>query len=541
MTVLRAQVLDAGSPVQGRTVTLEPYTGNPYRRPGPPRAPATSDASGWVSWTLPDPTRRPGPKGLAWVLRGLEAQPVVARTDPAEGTVTLDAAHRLGTLDAQGGLVAAPAPVAPSVSQEISQAADTDPEREQFIPARLSDAALRAFFERRRHTLRSTFETRYRADQPPVMAAPPTITFTAATGATTITGGIAVPILLAPNGAALDPRFAHRGAPLSNRASSGFQGTVAQAKSGTGGGGTALTSGGYPHSLEFVYDGAVFEFIAFADGGPWNYRLWVDGVPKAARSENQAGSNGNDNRVKVDFGTRANRRIRIDFARTVGPIKVWTGPQDTITPAPPRWGNLLIIGDSFADAANGINSLDVYSMSLVTLLGAGDYYIDGQGGSGFTVTGGTGKAVYLDRINLVPDTWTPDLILLQGSTNDGASSSATVTAAVQAAIARCRVRWPDAVLALSGLMLPNASSAFTAGNVTNNSSLIALASSVDILIDPVAKGWFSGTGNAGAVTGTGNADIYRSNDTVHPTQAGHDYLASRTARDLLAGLAVLAP
>lgn len=400
--------------------------------------------------------------------------------------------------------------------------------------------ALDAAYERRIHVLRTTWESNFRVDQPPVMATPPTITFTAATGATTIASGMSVPFLLAPNAPALDPRFGHRGAPLANRATSGFQGTVAQSLSGSGGGGTPIAGGSaYLHSVEFIFDGSAFEFIAFADGTEWAYRLWVDGVPKATRGETQAGSNGNDNRLKVDFGSRAQRLIRIDHFRSVGPIKVWIGPQDSISPAPPRSGKILIFGDSFADAANNVNALNVYSMTLVNLLGAGDYYIDGQGSTGFTSPGSAPKTVYLNRINLVPDNWTPDVILLQGSTNDGGSPN--ITTAAQTAIARCRARWPDAVLALTGLILPQASSSFSAGNQANNAALTALAPSVDIFIDPVAKGWFSGTGWVGATTGIGNADIYRSSDSVHPTQAGHDYIAARIAHDLMAGLATLAP
>src|SRR4051795_4576376 len=111
MTVLRARALTAqGAPVPGRTAYLAPYEAKRYDAPyvtGPARSnglTATSGADGWMSWTLPDPVRRPGPRGSYWVITGLESQPVVAATQPGDGTVDL-ASRRIGTLDPRGELV----------------------------------------------------------------------------------------------------------------------------------------------------------------------------------------------------------------------------------------------------------------------------------------------------------------------------------------------------------------------------------------------------------------------------------------------------
>lgn len=111
MTVLRARALNvSGQPVAGRTAVLSPYEAKRYDSPyvgGPSRSnglSATSGADGWMQWTLPDPLRKPGPKGFYWVITGLEAQPVVAATRPGDGTVTLDA-RRVGTVDTAGALV----------------------------------------------------------------------------------------------------------------------------------------------------------------------------------------------------------------------------------------------------------------------------------------------------------------------------------------------------------------------------------------------------------------------------------------------------
>lgn len=171
MTVLRARALNAqGQPVPGKTAVLEAFTGNRYRNPynGPSAArglTATSGSDGWMQWTLPDPLVRPGPKGLYWVITGLETAPVVAATQPSEGTVTLDAAHRVGTIDPGTGTLipvppAAPAPAVDTEAQATAaaQAAvtplttgaptslDTFAEVAAVLNGRLSDPVLRAAY-----------------------------------------------------------------------------------------------------------------------------------------------------------------------------------------------------------------------------------------------------------------------------------------------------------------------------------------------------------------------------------------------------------
>lgn len=156
MTVLRARALDTqGQPKAGVTATLEAYAGNRYS--APKKLSATSGSDGWMQWQLPDPTWRPGPKGLFWVIRGLETAPVLAATQPGDATVTLDA-KRLGTLAPDGAIVIPPAPTVDTAAQAAAaaqavQAAvvsgapaslDTLKEVADVLNGRLSDTALRA-------------------------------------------------------------------------------------------------------------------------------------------------------------------------------------------------------------------------------------------------------------------------------------------------------------------------------------------------------------------------------------------------------------
>jgi lysophospholipase L1-like esterase len=165
MTVLRARALDSqGNPVAGRTAVLEPWTGNRYRSSysGPSAVrglTAISGSDGWMSWTLPNLLRRPGPKGALWMVTGLEAQPVVLATQPTDTTTT---GTRVGTVSPLGDLV--PTPVTPvdtaAQATAAAQAAvgtvtagapaslDTLAEVAAELTGRLADVSLKAAFGR---------------------------------------------------------------------------------------------------------------------------------------------------------------------------------------------------------------------------------------------------------------------------------------------------------------------------------------------------------------------------------------------------------
>jgi lysophospholipase L1-like esterase len=54
----------------------------------------------------------------------------------------------------------------------------------------------------------------------------------------------------------------------------------------------------------------------------------------------------------------------------------------------------------------------------------------------------------------------------------------------------------------------------------------AQAASVGIpYVDLLSPNPWTGTGNAGATTGSGNCDVFVSSDGTHPTAAGHDFIA----------------
>lgn len=132
MPTLRHRVLNAsGQPVSGYAATVKPYAGSKYAGPkqaGRPVAQATSGADGWLSFDLPeDPV---GYRRTFWLIEGPNNLRLVAAVAKGAGTVSTGTGTTLGTLETDHDFV-------PDTS--------VDP-LEQGIPARLSDATLRAAF-----------------------------------------------------------------------------------------------------------------------------------------------------------------------------------------------------------------------------------------------------------------------------------------------------------------------------------------------------------------------------------------------------------
>jgi len=74
---------------------------------------------------------------------------------------------------------------------------------------------------------------------------------------------------------------------------------------------------------------------------------------------------------------------------------------------------------------------------------------------------------------------------------------------------------------------------------TANDAAVAAAAGAAgaiVIARPVLDQWITGTGNTGAPTGTGNADVFMYPPGVHPNQDGHDYYARRLYDDIVPGL-----
>lgn|GEM_PF-2297797 len=304
--------------------------------------------------------------------------------------------------------------------------------------------------------------------------------------------------------------------------------------------GGTYNAGSYMAGVEFVHYGTAFELRFFSETTTPTFQLYVDNMPCSTTSVTFSGASaGGGYLTAVTFGSAALRKIRVEFVRTLGFGGIVIPRLDMITAAPSLGlgPQLYVCGDSYSDGANGVTGLDTYAVKIGKYLQA-DTWIDGQGGTGFASNGGGGsKDKYLNRIIAAGNEsrLKPDVVYLQGSTNDGGASYFALSGTeCTNAIAQVRAQWPNAKIVVQGVMIPYGIASYTAGNVANANNLkaaaIASGTGADLFIDAIAETWFTGSGNAGTPNTTGNSDIFMSSDGVHGTAAFHNVVANIVAR-----------
>ena len=296
-----------------------------------------------------------------------------------------------------------------------------------------------------------------------------------------------------------------------------------------------------PFAVEFMHDGQYVEWSAKDAGTSAYYRIMVDGQYVTAAP--QAGRNAADGanyRVKISFASRAIRRIRIELAyMPFGGLDV--GPNDTVwlPPAPRR--RAMILSDSYGVGSGSAGYVDTFWQPMAQILGWDDPWPNAENSTGYLNPGGGGKETFGTRLAATVVPYSPDVLVVWGGMNDTTTVNAAYTtsalgAACTALYDAIATSLPNCLLYVVGVPQPSAS--VPAAQSAANAAIITAASAhskVRGVVDPT--GWITGTGKVGSTTGTGNADLYTASDGVHPSPAGHAYLASRIAAALI-GLGV---
>ncbi|MDQ0848574.1 lysophospholipase L1-like esterase [Arthrobacter sp. B3I9] len=118
-----------------------------------------------------------------------------------------------------------------------------------------------------------------------------------------------------------------------------------------------------------------------------------------------------------------------------------------------------------------------------------------------------------------------DLVLVFGSRNDGKQDAATMTAAATDLFAKIHERAPKAKLVVVGPAWVNENvPAFISANTQVISAAASTAGAT--FVSPLSEGWFFGA-NAKLIGGDG----------VHPTDAGHQYMAEKMYVEISKNLA----
>ncbi|MFF2029046.1 SGNH/GDSL hydrolase family protein [Arthrobacter sp. NPDC058192] len=223
------------------------------------------------------------------------------------------------------------------------------------------------------------------------------------------------------------------------------------------------------------------------------------------------------------------------LALTARPGGVGTSPvpvPSVLEKSRARVPNVDIIGDAYVAGADkgGLGAANwtkivgsrFYEQGLPVAIN-----VIGHPGAGYTVRG-PGKFTFAEAANTSLRS-TADLVLVFGGRNDGPQEAPNMTAAAKDLYARIRERAPQAKLLVVG---PAWTDAKVPDFVASNSQAIgdaASAAGADF-ISPLKEGWFFGADSA-----------LIDADGVHPTDAGHQYLAEKMYNLISKDLAAVSP
>jgi lysophospholipase L1-like esterase len=211
---------------------------------------------------------------------------------------------------------------------------------------------------------------------------------------------------------------------------------------------------------------------------------------------------------------------------TSHPAVVSTSPQAVSPPIrPPR--RIVVIGDSYTGGSDAGGKGDANWAALVWKDLAADQLpvtpeVSGQGGSGYVQRGVAKTILGEEAARLVrPD---DNVVVFFGGMNDGMVPPEDVSSAARAAFQGVRATAPNAVLLVIGPVWPHADQPPPVLRLRDAIRDAALEAGA-VFVDPVAEGWFTSTPPG-----------FIGFDNVHPTDAGHAYLAQQIEPHIRAAL-----
>lgn len=302
----------------------------------------------------------------------------------------------------------------------------------------------------------------------------------------------------------------------------------------------AVTAGNYvangPWYVDFMFDGDAFEIYTKGVGA--KYRIMVDGAWADETPYTDSVASGARHLIKVAFGSRANRHVRIEMRHDFRFGGIYAAPTDTVwKPSTPTGPKVAVLGDSYV-FGSGTDSAYVngFVTELGYLMGWPNVRASGLGSTGYLET--SGGATFRGRVDTDVIDWAPDIVIVFGSVNDDGETSSAMQAEAELLYADIVAGLPDATLIVVGPPWPRTPTASIQTVRDGIEAAATTANGVDLFVDAVDSSdpWFTGSGRVGATAGDGNADYYTSTDSTHPSVAGHKYLARRIAAGIAAGL-----
>lgn len=303
-------------------------------------------------------------------------------------------------------------------------------------------------------------------------------------------------------------------------------------------------------AIEIMTDSDKVQFIAFTSSAV-KLMFQVDG--QYVDFTGTAGpASALDTFVKLAFASRKIRRIRVllPTVPATGPTlpkamhmtpgaSFWKPPQEQVMRV--AWA-----GDSYGETTNSAGSIypipnAAWPVLTCELLGLRDCRQLTVGSCGYLSNSAGTRSRLRDQIPRWAAQAPFDLIVLANGYNDASFAAADITAEVFYDLQYIRSLYPTTPVVVLGCQAGN-----SGPGASQIATELAIASAVaqtgDYLCQfvPVSTDtptWLNGTGYVGATNGTGNSDVYVDPDHTHPTLAGSEYLAFRSAVGIRQGVA----
>jgi lysophospholipase L1-like esterase len=270
------------------------------------------------------------------------------------------------------------------------------------------------------------------------------------------------------------------------------------------------TNGTASYCADFMFDGTALELKFKGSGG--SYRLKVDGE-YVSLSPTSVGSTGSTYFLPITFATAKPRLISFEAANLPWGGVV-TGPNDSIWKPSTRSPRVIVVGDSFTEGSGADGGAATnWVRAFADVIGWGDCWTSGVGGTGYLNPGPAGRVKFRDRLTNDVTSQNPDIVIWAGGINDYGSGT---TAQIQAEVAACYA----AVAAANPGALQIALSPFWKGGVGGYPTLLLAARDaikteiqnvggyfVDVLEMPVSSPAVSTTLSAAAASGANSVQV----------------------------------
>ncbi|MFD3717288.1 SGNH/GDSL hydrolase family protein [Streptomyces sp. NPDC058674] len=299
-------------------------------------------------------------------------------------------------------------------------------------------------------------------------------------------------------------------------------------------------SGQSTWSVEFGTDAATFQVRFKHISSATMYRLSIDGRRVTDLMQSAGGiTPGSGHLITIGLGSATPRRIRLDFA-TFPFGGIYVPPGASVWQVPLDGGRLMVLGDSLPDGSSMSTGggHGTWFGRTARHLGCDDGWEQGRGGTGYVTAGAF--ATLINRVPLDVVAPGPDRLIIWAGYNDSATDQTALGTAAAALYAAVQAGLPNCQTTVIGCWSPTGSPGTSLTNTDVTLRLAAAAAGFPF-ISPITGAvyngagtlvathgpWITGTGRVGATTGSGNADGYIGTDAVHPTDAGHAYVARR--------------